>query len=102
MAEKIYQIQLKSPMGPKRGRATIRPGEGQIVLELLGGENAFHGSFAQAYTFEMNGTLRTAVRDLPGVLRGELSAEHLSAVFSTEQGDFPIQGVPEAPSGRKP
>lgn len=102
MANQVYQIQLHSPMGIKRGLATVQLQEGQIMLDLLGGENSFSGSIVPEYAFQMTGTLKTAVRELPGVLQGVLSQGGLQAVLHTEQGDFPIEGVPEAPSAQQP
>lgn len=95
MPEQIYRIQLQSPMGVKRGQATVRLQEGNIVLELLGGENPFSGSIVPEYAFQMTGTLKTALRELPGVLRGTLTGDELRGVLRTEQGEFPIHGVLE-------
>ena len=96
MSDTIYQIQMQSPMGVKRGAARVCLEDGSVVLELLGGENLFRGNFVPEYAFQMDGTLRTAVSELPGRLQGTVSESGLRAVFLTEQGDFPIEGVPSS------
>ena len=93
MTDTRYQIQMQSPMGVKKGHAQILFQEGRIVLELLGGENLFSGTLVPEYAFEMTGSLQTAVRQLPGRLQGTVSAQGLRAVFRTDSGDFPIEGV---------
>ena len=100
MPDTIYQIQMQSPMGVKRGSAQVCLQDGRIVLELLGGENLFRGGFVPEYAFQMDGTLRTAVSELPGRLQGTVSEKGLRAVFHTEQGDFPIEGVPSSPGDK--
>lgn len=89
-----YQIQLQSPLGMKKGTASVQLQDGQIILELLGDKNTFCGNISLEYTFQMTGTLKTAVRELPGTLQGTISQQGLQAVFHTEQGDFPIIGCP--------
>ena len=101
MSDQIYRIQLHSPMGVKEGRARVLPGDGRIQLDLLGAENTFSGSFAVEYTFEASGTLKTAVSEMSGSLQGSLTASGLRAVFHTDQGDFPLEGVPEEPSAQQ-
>lgn len=95
MTDKLYQIRMQSQLGVKRGLASVSPEEGRIVLELLGGENPFSGSFAREYAFRASGTLHTAVSDLPASLEGTLSDTGLRAVLHTEKGDFPIEGIPQ-------
>lgn len=95
MTDKLYQIRMQSQLGVKRGLASVSPEEGRIVLELLGGENPFSGSFAREYVFRASGTLHTAVSDLPASLEGTLSDTRLQAVLHTEKGDFPIEGIPQ-------
>ena len=92
MQDNIYRIRVQSPMGVKKGTAEIHLQDGRIILELLGGENLFTGSFIPKYAFQMTG-LRTAVSEVPGVLKGTLSEAGLRAVLHTEKGDFPIEGV---------
>lgn len=93
MAGKVYEIRLHSPMGIKQGQAIIRPKEGRMVLDILGGENLFRGNFTLEYGFELAGTLKTAARDISGVLRGSVSDKIVQAVFHTEEQDFLIEGV---------
>lgn len=93
MSDKVYQIQLKSPMGVKKGLAEVCIQDGRIVLDLLGGENLFRGNFVPVYAFQMDGSLKTAVRNLSGQLCGTVSESGLRAVFHTEKGDFPMEGV---------
>ena len=97
MANTVYNIQMQSPMGVKRGLALVCLRDGRIVLELLGGENLFSGSFVPEYAFQMTGTLKTAVSELPSRLKGTLSEHGLQAVLHTQSGDFPIEGVLRAP-----
>lgn len=98
----VYKIQMQSPMGAKKGLAQVSPQNGRIVLELLGGENLFSGSIIPEYAFQMDGTLKTAVSELPGHLRGTLSEAGLQAVLHTENGDFPISGVLDSPADEEP
>ena len=93
MQDNIYRIRMQSPMGVKKGTAEIHLQDGRIILELLGGENLFTGSFIPEYAFQMTGVLRTAVSEVPGVLKGTLSEAGLRAVLHTEKGDFPIEDV---------
>ena len=93
MSESIYKIQMKTPMGIKKGAAEVCLRDRHMVLELLGSENQFTGSFVPEYAFRMDGILRTAVRELPGRLQGVLWEDGFRAVLHTEQGDFPIEGV---------
>lgn len=93
MTDTHYQICMQSPMGVKKGHAQVCFQEGRIVLELLGGENLFSGSFVPEYAFQMFGTLKTAVSELPGRLQGTVSEQGLRAVLHTDSGDFPIEGI---------
>ena len=102
MADIVYEIQMQSPMGVKRGLAQVCLWDGSMTLKLLGGENQFSGSIVPEYAFQMTGTLKTAVSALPGRLQGTLSEEGLRAVLHTETGDFPIIGVLGGPTGEKP
>jgi len=88
----VYQIQLRSPMGIKRGAARVFPRDGRITLTVLGGDNLFSGEFTSQNEFQMSGTLKTALYDLPASLRGRLSEGAFHAVLTTEKGAFPIEG----------
>lgn len=101
MQEKTYRIRLNSPMGVKQGSARVRLQEGRIVLELLGGQNQFRGDFVPEYSFQMSGTLQTAVSELAACLRSTLSETGLRAVLHTESGDFLMEGVPEEDAGTR-
>lgn len=98
MSNKVYQIQMKSPMGVKKGLAKIQQQENQMILELLGSENQFDGGFSQkapfpGYVFQMSGFLKTALNVLPASLFGILSENRIQALLCTKQGDFPIKGI---------
>lgn len=95
MPHQIYNVQVKSPMGIKEGRAKILLEEGRIVLELLGSENLFDGSFVSEYVFQTEGTLTTALNTFPATLLGSFSGDTFRAVLRTEQGSFPMKGVLE-------
>lgn len=94
-----YAIQMKCPMGIKRGQARVRWQKQNIVLELLGGENYFDGEFIQNSsnneTFALTGSFKTALYNLPASLIGELSEDSFQAILRTERGAFPIEGVLE-------
>lgn len=91
-----YQIRMRSPMGDKKGVAEVRRQDGSIVLRLLGGDNPFSGRFVPEYAFQMSGTLKTPLSELPASLRGSVTEDGLRAVLETEQGSFPIEGAPLA------
>lgn len=93
MANQVYQIQLKSPMGIKKGLAEIDPEKGCISLNLLSGTNLFNGEFALWYGFQMQGTLKTPLHQMAASLQGSIVNNHLQAVLSTEAGSFPIEGI---------
>jgi len=79
-------------MGIKRGAAKVFPQDGRITLTVLGGDNLFSGEFISQNEFQMAGTLKTALYDLPASLGGRLSEGTFHAVLTTEQGAFPIEG----------
>lgn len=92
MSDQVYQIQMRSAMGIKQGTAEISMNRDRITLSVLGGENQFLGEFIPEYAFQMTGTLKTALHDLPATLQGVLSECQFSALLMTEKGDFPISG----------
>ncbi len=98
MQDPVYHIQLKSAMGVKQGKAGIQIQSGQVKLDLLGSENLFSGEFTPGYLFEVTGSLKTALWELPGTLRGILTENQFHAAFHSEQGDFPVEGVLEQSS----
>jgi len=79
-------------MGIKRGAAKVFPLDGRITLTVLGGDNLFSGEFTSQNEFQMSGTLKTALYDLPASLRGRLSEGKFQAVLTTEKGAFLIEG----------
>ena len=95
MRDSVYHIQMKSAMGVKQGKAEVQLQNGQVKLDLLGCEDLFSGEFTPGYLFEATGSLKTALCELPGTLRGFLTENRLQAVFHSEQGDFPMEGVLE-------
>ena len=95
MRDPVYHIQMKSAMGVKQGKAEVQLQSGQVRLELLGCEDLFSGEFTPGYLFEATGSLKTALRELPGILRGCLTEDRFQAVFHSEQGDFPMEGILE-------
>jgi len=93
MPDQVYQIQMRSPMGIKRGAARVFFRDGRITLAILGNDSLFHGEFTSQHEFSMTGTLKTALDALPASLRGRLSEKLFCAALLTEKGTFPIKGT---------
>lgn len=91
MEHSIYEIRLQTPMGTKRGRASISREAGHIMaeLELFGRCHRFTGCGDC-----LEGTLHTALGSVPCVLRGCFSPEGVEAVLQMETHSFPLTGVP--------
>lgn len=91
MERSVYEIRLQTPMGTKRGLAAIAREAGRVTaeLELFGRCHRFSGGGGC-----LEGLLHTALGSVPCVLRGSFSPEGVEAVLQTEQGAFPLTGVP--------
>ena len=91
MERSVYEIRLQTPMGIKRGLAAIAREVGCVTaeLELFGQRHRFTGGSGR-----LEGTLHTALGSIPCVLQGNFSPEGVEAVLQTEQGAFPLTGVP--------
>ena len=89
-----YEIQMRTPMGIKRGEVFIEEREGRLAAELtmFGERNQLNGSAVPEYACRFTGSLKTAVGEVECVLQGSLSREGLEGVLRTEKGDFPIWG----------
>lgn len=66
MWQQIYNVVLKTPIGPRYGTMEIHGDQGTVdgSLNVLMGKNTFHGSIDEGNRCQITGQLRTLMRTI--------------------------------------
>jgi len=104
MKYELFNIELHSPMGPKKGiLKLIKDGETLSgIIKILGFENSFNGGTVEGHHCTFSVRLKTLVGDVLCTVTADIHDTVLTAVADTSKGVMDLTGVkieaePEAP-----
>lgn len=95
MIDGTYAINIKTPMGLKKGELTLAGKDGVLTGKMvaLGKENDINPGTYDGDHFAFSGELKTAVGKLAYDLSGTVNGDELSGVAKTKKGDLTLKGT---------
>lgn len=98
MISGIYSIDLKTPLGVKKGELTLKENGSVLTgkMNALGKENAIDPGTCEGNDFAFSGKLKTAVGLLAYECSGTVDGDTLVGVAKTKKGDLQLKGTRKA------
>lgn len=93
-----YFINLKTPLGIKKGELTLEENGGTLTgkMNALGKENPIEPGVCEGDSFTFSGSLKTAVGKLDYTCSGTVEGNALNGVAKTKKGDLTLKGIRKA------
>lgn len=98
MISGTYSINLKTPLGVKKGELTLEENSGVLTgrMNALGKENSIEPGTCVGNDFTFSGKLKTAVGLLAYECSGTVDGDTLAGVAKTKKGDLQMKGTRKA------
>ena len=93
--KQVYDVVVKSPLGPKKGVFTIeeRGDMAEAVLECLGARHYLKGKLLEGGKLSLEGRLSTPIGEEPMRIECQVSEETLEGRLLRRKEDFAIKGT---------
>ena len=95
MQEQIFQITMKVPLGERRGQLRWKERDGLLegFIEIMGNKNPFTGKVLSEGTVKIEGTLVTAIRNIPFTAEGNIEGRMLLMALTEARRTYSVKGV---------
>ena len=95
MWKRMYDIVLKTPIGPRYGTMEIQKDCGKVngFLNVLMGKNPFQGFIDKGDRCQITGQLRTLVRTIFYSAAGKITGDTVCLVVNTGKGTIEVTGT---------
>ena len=102
MWSQMYNIVLRTPIGPRYGTMEIHGDCGKVAgfLNVLMGQNRFQGVMDEENWCEISGQLKTLMRTVFYSAAGRINRDSLSLTMYTEKGVLEVTGTPQLREGK--
>lgn len=95
MCRHIYRIVMKVPLGERPGEIHWKEEGGSVsgFLNIMGFKNAFRGSLLPDGIFEIEGSIKTLMRNIPFTAKGRIEGRFLTMALSEPRHTYTLKGV---------
>lgn len=101
MWSQMYNIVLRTPIGPRYGTMEIHGDCGKVAgfLNVLMGKNRFQGVMDEENRCEISGQLKTLMRTVFYSAAGKVNRDSVSMTMYTEKGMLEMTGTSQQREG---